>query len=99
MGGYADGRPGTALNFKKPTEKKDADFAAADTWTSTVLVELLRDYSPIDIYNADETGIYFRAVPDGTLCFSTDKLYGRKKAKDRLTVLLCVNMANGSYLS
>ena len=53
---------------------------------------MLREYSPRDIYNADETGIYYRAVPDGTLCFSTDKLYGRKKAKDRLTVLVCVNM-------
>ena len=38
MGGFAGGRPGTALNFKKAHgEKKDADFVAADTWTSTVL--------------------------------------------------------------
>ena len=66
MGGFAGGRPGTALNFKKAHgEKKDADFVAADTWTSTVLAELLCEYSPRDIYNADETGIYFRAVPDG----------------------------------
>ena len=93
MGGFAGGRPGTALNFKKAHgEKKDADFVAADTWTSTVLAELLCEYSLRDIYNADKTGIYFRAVPDGTLCFSTDKLYGRKKAKDRVTVLVCVNM-------
>ena len=28
----------------------------------------------------------------GALCFSTDKLFGRKKAKDRVTVLVCVNM-------
>ena len=59
---------------------------------NTVLAQLLQEYSPWDIDNADETGIYFRAVPDGSLCFSTDKLSGRKKAKERVTVLVCANM-------
>ena len=72
MGGFASGRPGTALSFKKPT--KDADFVAADTWTSTVLAELLCEYSPRDIYNADETGIYFRAVPDGFMGVKRPKI-------------------------
>ena len=57
-------------------------------WSSTVLPELLEKYSPSDIYNADETGIYYRAVPDGTLAFSTDKLSGSKKAKERVTALV-----------
>ena len=64
----------------------------AETWSSTVLAQLLQEYSPRDIYNADETGIYFRVVPHGFLCFSTDKLSGRKKAKERVTVLVCANM-------
>ena len=59
---------------------------------NTVLAQLLQEYSPWDIDNADETGIYFRAVPDGSPCFSTDKLSGRKKAKERITVLVCANM-------
>ena len=81
------------IKFKKAHgEKKDTDFEAAGSWKTSVLAELLREYSPRDVYNADDTGVYFRAVPDGTLCFSTDKLFGRKKAKDRVTVLVCVNM-------
>ena len=40
----------------------------------------------------DETGIYLCAVPDGSLCFSTDKLSGCKKAKESVTVLVCANM-------
>ena len=60
----------------------DADLDAADQWRSNVLHELLQQYAPRDVYKADETGIYFRAVHDGTLSFSKDRLSGRKKAKE-----------------
>ena len=81
------------IKFKKcHGEKMDADVDAADQWRSTVLPELLQEYAPRDIYNADETGIYFRAVPDGTLSFTTDRLSGRKKAKEHVTALVCANM-------
>ena len=59
---------------------------------STVLPELLEKYSPCNIYNADETSIYYRAVLDGTLAFSTNKL---KKAKEHVTSLVACNM-NGT---
>ena len=72
--------------------KSDADTTAADTWTSTVLPDLLEKYSPCDIYNADETGIYYRALLDETLKFSTDKLSGSKKSKDRVTAMFATNM-------
>ena len=55
-------------------------------------VILLRDFEPRNIYNAGETGIYYRALPDGILTFSTDHLSGSKKAKDRITALVAVNM-------
>ena len=82
----------------------DADLDVADQWRSNVMPELLQQYVPRDVYNADETCIYFRAVPDGTLSFSTDRLSGRKKAKERVTALVCANMdwskglqSNGTY--
>ena len=68
------------------------DVDAADQWSSTVLAEILERYEPCNVYNADETGIYNRALPDGTLTFSTDSLSGSKKAKDRITALVVVNM-------
>ena len=74
------------IKFKKAHgEKKDADVDAADQWSSTVSAELLEKYEPCNVYNADETGIYYRALPDGTLTFSTDALSGSKKAKERIT--------------
>ena len=80
------------IKFKKcHGEKMDADLDAVDQWRSNVLPELLQQYAPCDVYNADETGIYFRTVPDGTLRFG-NRLSGRKKAKKLVTALVCTNM-------
>ena len=57
------------LYKKMHGEKQDADTEAAEDWRSCVLPELLLTYGPDDIYNADETGLYYRATPDGTLAF------------------------------
>ena len=74
-------------------EKQDADFDGAEDWTSRVLPEYLSNYGPDDIYNADETGLYYRATPDGTLAFKKESITGSKKAMDRFTVLVCCNMS------
>ena len=67
------------------------DVSGAVLWSS-VLPELLEKYSPSNIYNADEMGIYYRAVPNGTLAFSTNKLSGSKKAKEHVTALVASKM-------
>ena len=46
-------------------------------------------YRPEDVYNADETGLFFRMTPDQTL--ATQAVKGKKKDKARITVLLCTN--------
>ena len=60
---------------------------------SNKLPSLIRGYSPENIYNADETGLFFRALPDKTLALKREKCSGGKLSKERLTVLHCVNMA------
>jgi hypothetical protein len=52
---------------------------------------LLRGYEPQDVYNADETGLFFNMLPDRTLAYKGESCHGRKHSKDRVTVLLCVN--------
>ncbi|XP_041357847.1 tigger transposable element-derived protein 6-like [Gigantopelta aegis] len=69
-------------------EKNDADLPAADNWMKEQLPKL-----PDDVYNADETGIYFRAIPDGTLIYKSEKLSGGKKQKERITALVACNMS------
>ncbi|KAH0817235.1 hypothetical protein GEV33_005556 [Tenebrio molitor] len=54
---------------------------------------LLRGYSPQNVYNADETGLFFRALPDKTLVLKSEKCTGGKMSKERLTVLHCVSVS------
>ena len=65
----------------------------AEKWMSIVFPQLLREYKPNDIYNADETRLYYRATPDGSLCYAYQQLSGSMKAMDRVTILCCANMS------
>ena len=50
---------------------------------------IVRDYKPQDIFNCDETGLFFRALPDKTLAQKKSACKGGKIAKERSTVMLC----------
>ena len=78
---------------KSHGEKKSADHISAETWKSEKLPGLLSEYDPENIHNADETGLYYRATPNGSLCYASETLSGLKKAKERLSLLLCANMS------
>lgn len=58
----------------------------------TKLPEILSGYDPKDVYNMDESGLFFRALPDKTLKTRGEECKGGKKRKDRLTASFCVNM-------
>ncbi|KAI1000395.1 hypothetical protein K3495_g7800 [Podosphaera aphanis] len=68
---------------------------------NTVLVEqelaplkaLLSGYASRDIFNADETRLFYRMSPDQTI--SARQTEGMKKDKTRITILFCAN-ADGS---
>jgi hypothetical protein len=45
-----------------------------------------------NIYNVDETGLLFRALPTKSLVVKGENCTGGKMSKERLTVLLCGNM-------
>ena len=53
------------------------------------LQEDLATYDPQDIYNMDETGLFYRLLPNSTL--ATGPVSGKKKQKERITVALCAN--------
>lgn len=48
------------------------------------LQKTVQEYSVDDVDIVDETGLYYEIVPDRTIL-------GRKKAKVRLTILVCWN--------
>ena len=58
------------------------------------LRELCKGYSPEDIWNEDETGCFFRALPEKSLAEEGRRCKGGKKSKLRMTVAFLTN-ANG----
>lgn len=80
--------------FKKEQgEKASANMSAAENWTRNVLPEIIETYGPDDLYNCDETGLYFRELQNGGHVLQGQDLNGAKKAMARVTVLLCANMS------
>jgi len=73
-------------------EKQDYDSEATEHWLTSVWPRIQDRYAASEIYNCDETGLYYWALPEGTMCFKNEKLSGRRKSKERLTDLLTSNM-------
>ena len=51
---------------------------------------VIATYAPEDVFNFDETGLYYRALPSKALNVVQSK--GMKKEKDRVTLGLCANL-------
>ena len=67
-------------------------------WTSTILPSLLSQFSPDDVYNGDETGLFYKCLPDKTFLMKGETCNGGKQSKERLTVLVAVNMSGKEKL-
>ena len=68
-----------------------------ETWKENVLVPTLARYSPNDIYNGDETTLFYKSLPHRTYCFDGDKPAGSAKHKDRLILLIITNMDGSDH--
>lgn len=70
-------------------ESAEISEDACEQWRDQI-PELLKDYALDDIYNCDETGIFFRSVPTKSLIRAGEgeKAKGTKTLKDRFTLLL-----------
>jgi hypothetical protein len=63
------------------------------------LYEIISNYEPENVYNMDETGLFFRLLPRYSLLMPEEDLSttrGKKKSKDRLSLIVCAN-ATGSH--
>ena len=67
------------------------------SWFETRLPTILSNYELPDIYNADEFGLFFQALPSKSLHLKDEKCIGVKFSKFRLTGLAVAN-ANGEKL-
>jgi hypothetical protein len=52
-----------------------------------IAAKLLQKFCTNDTYNADETGLFYHVMLDGSLSYKHATLSGSKKAMDCVTVL------------
>ena len=51
--------------------------------------ELIKAYDPKDVFNCDETGLYYKQSTIQSLVLPGDSCHGGKAQKERITLLLC----------
>ena len=77
-------------NFKKRNnisskvmagECESVSTNVTEGWKSNVLPKLIEKWDPKDIYNCDETGLFFKMLPNRTMHTKGEKCHGSKKSK------------------
>ena len=82
-------------NLKVTGESASADKEAADAFCPR-LKEIIeeKEYRPEQVFNCDETGLFWKKMPNRTYIHKSAKqAAGFKAWKDRLTLVLCANAA------
>ena len=80
------------ISFQKiHGEKRAVDTEGAESWTSQFLPSIVEGYEPHNIFNADESGLFYKTTPTGSLVDKGEERSGIKIRKERLTFLMIVN--------
>ena len=101
MGGSPDERCGTTLSsevYQARMLQLIKKFAMTGS-RGNFFLPVLRRFDPSNIFNADETRLYWRLLPDKTHAIAGEVCTGEKKSKERVTVLVCANMSSSEKLS
>jgi len=68
-----------------------------DDWKAK-LQDLLCEYDTKNVFNANETGLFFKCLSDRTLMYKKEKFHGDKLSKERIILLFEVNMGGSEKL-
>lgn len=74
-------------------EGSSVDVDVVNNFRENTLPSLIAEYSADDIYNADETALFYKCLPNKTLAYKGEKCFGGKLSKERLTIMPICNMS------
>ncbi|KAF7694613.1 Jerky like protein, partial [Cucumispora dikerogammari] len=57
----------------------------------TILNQKIVEYTEENVYNLDETGLFYKLIPSKTLC--KKPTLGYKNFKDRVSIMICSNFS------
>ncbi|CAM4835599.1 unnamed protein product [Rotaria magnacalcarata] len=78
-------------------EARAVDPSTVDDWKGR-LHSIIEHYDPCNIFNMDETSLFYKLMPDRSLVIDRNDCRGGKRSKDRYTVMLCSNMLGSEKL-
>ena len=87
------------VHVHKAGESGGVDTEGVRHWKEDKLNRILQRYRPSEIYNADETDLFWKLFSDNSLGFTGKTYYGTKNSKSRITVLVGANMDGSVKLS
>lgn len=73
-------------------EAASLDIEAKHRWEEETLPCIFEKYADPDVYNGDETGLFFQLLPSKTHAVKGDLCKGGKNSKLCITVFLCGKM-------
>ena len=68
------------------------DPKVIENYRKVVLPSLLKGFDSRDVFNADETALFFKAMPNKTMYLKNMPANSIKVKKERLSILFCANM-------
>ena len=83
--------------FTVSGEAADVSDETVEGWHER-LKSIMMGYKAEDVWNEDETGCFYRALPDKSLSEKKKECKGGKKSKERLTIAFFANAAGGNEL-
>ena len=72
-------------------ESADVSQEVVDEWTSG-LSALTEGFDPKDVFNFDESALFYKIMPKKSYLTKNSDQFGGKKSKNRLTIGLCCSM-------
>ncbi|XP_042913841.2 tigger transposable element-derived protein 6-like, partial [Parasteatoda tepidariorum] len=84
-------------DFAKELGHED-NFKGSNEWIESFKNRHVKGYEPKNIFNADETGLFYQCLPDKTAIFKDEACRGGKQSKAHLTLLLAANEAGTEKL-
>ena len=73
-------------------EGQDVTNELTAPWMETTLPTIISHYNSRDTHNADEFGLFYKALPTKSMHLKDEKCSGSKNSKIRLTGLAAANM-------
>ena len=72
-------------------ERGEVKSETVNQWLETI-PDVCQGYEPKDIFNMDESGLFYRDTTKGTYFQKSESCSGGKRSKQRITIALCASM-------